>query len=318
MTKQPVVAPHGEALRTETASERASAPARGPFRQRLVVVADDLGQSREVNRAVALAHDQGILGAASLMAGGEAFEEAVEVALARPSLSVGLHVTLCDGLAVLPPSRIPDLVRSDGRFRDSPASAGLAYHFRRRRLLPQIEAELEAQFDRAERAGVRLHHIDGHHHLHMHPLIFDAVCRLASRRGISWIRLTGEGWLEGIEPRSLLAIPLRAVTWCAFGLLRMRGRRRAIGAGLRAADRVYGLYRTGSIDEGYLEALLPRMRGSINELFTHPSLETAGGRNELAALLSRRVEECARSSGILLSNYRDLAGEALPPEGGRR
>jgi hypothetical protein len=154
----------------------------------------------------------------------------------------------------------------------------------------------------------------------MHPVIFDAICRRASRRGVSWIRLTGEDLLEGIEPRGLLAIPPRTLSWCAFGLLRRRGRRRAAAAGLRAADRVYGLYRTGAIDEGYLAGLLPRMRGSIIELFTHPTLETAAGRNELAALLSRRVAESAGAAGISISSYRDLAGrrEVLPAEGGRR
>src|SRR5262249_8258654 len=137
MTSQPVAdAPPGAAVR-----DRAVRGTDRRGRRKLVVVADDLGRSREVNRAVALAHDQGILGSASLMAGGEAFDDAVDLALARPGLSIGLHVTFCDGRAVLPPARIPDLVRPDGRFRTGPAGAGLAYHFRRRRAGAQIEAE---------------------------------------------------------------------------------------------------------------------------------------------------------------------------------
>ncbi|HYA85902.1 MAG TPA: ChbG/HpnK family deacetylase, partial [Nitrospirota bacterium] len=56
-----------------------------------VVVADDFGSSSSVNHAVAEAHDRGLLTAASLMAGGSAFEEAVEIAQNRKGLSVGLH-----------------------------------------------------------------------------------------------------------------------------------------------------------------------------------------------------------------------------------
>ncbi len=288
------------------AGDEGRAAARGPVRRTLVVVADDLGKSREVNRAVALAHDRGILGAASLMAGGAAFDDAVETARARPTLSIGLHVTLCDGSAVLPRARIPDLVGPRGRFREGPFGAGVRYHFGRRRLLPQIEAEVEAQFDRLERAGLHPHHVDGHHHLHMHPLVFDMVCRQASRRGVSWIRLAGEDLAEWMGGGPSLSVPRDALSWFAFGLLRLRGRRRASAAGLRWADRVYGLCRTGRIDERYLEALLPRMRGSINELYTHPDQGTPEGRIELAALLSGRVMEGARAAGISLSSYRQL------------
>lgn len=64
----------------------------------LVTVADDLGRSASVNEAIAEAHDNGILTAASLMAGGEAFQDAIQIALKRRHLSVGLHATFCDGL----------------------------------------------------------------------------------------------------------------------------------------------------------------------------------------------------------------------------
>src|SRR5512143_820295 len=114
----------------------------------LVVVADDLGRSSLVNRAIARAFDRGFLTAASLMAAGDGFEEAVTLALLRPSLSVGLHLTLCDGRAVLPHRAIPGLVRQDGRFERSPFRAGVRYWHERNDLRAQIEREINAQFDR--------------------------------------------------------------------------------------------------------------------------------------------------------------------------
>jgi predicted glycoside hydrolase/deacetylase ChbG (UPF0249 family) len=69
-------------------------------RRFFVTVADDFGRTLSVNAAVAEAHDNGILSSASLMAGGEAFDDAVRISDARKTLSVGIHVTLCDGRAV--------------------------------------------------------------------------------------------------------------------------------------------------------------------------------------------------------------------------
>ena len=46
----------------------------------LVVGADDFGRSPSVNRAVAIACDWGVLTAASIVAGGDAFAEAVDLA----------------------------------------------------------------------------------------------------------------------------------------------------------------------------------------------------------------------------------------------
>jgi len=156
----------------------------------LVVVADDMGKSVSVNRAIAEAHDKGCLTAASIMAGGDAFDDAVKTILERSRLSAGLHITLCDGKAVLPHSRIPDITDQRGNFIKDPFAAGM--HYTKQRLLPQIEEEVAAQFERVEKAGIHPNHADGHHHLHMHPLIFKVICRQASGRGIGWIRIPNE------------------------------------------------------------------------------------------------------------------------------
>jgi predicted glycoside hydrolase/deacetylase ChbG (UPF0249 family) len=158
----------------------------------LVITADDFGRARSINRAVATACDWGLLTAVSLVAGGEAFDEAVGLVSRYPGLSVGLHVTLSDGPSVLPPSRIPDLVNSEGYFVRDPALAGLRYWRLRHRIAGQIEAEVEAQFNRLERAGIVLTHVDCHHHLHVHPVVFDIVARQAAQRNITWIRIPRE------------------------------------------------------------------------------------------------------------------------------
>ncbi|MDO8757569.1 MAG: ChbG/HpnK family deacetylase, partial [Elusimicrobiota bacterium] len=62
--------------------------------KRVIVTADDFGLSPEVNEAVRLAHEGGILTSASLMVRWPAAEHAAREAALRPSLTVGLHVDL--------------------------------------------------------------------------------------------------------------------------------------------------------------------------------------------------------------------------------
>src|SRR5262245_48213452 len=61
---------------------------------RLIVNADDFGQSAGVNQGVFQAHDAGIVTSASLMVRWPAAAEAARGARSRPRLSLGLHIDL--------------------------------------------------------------------------------------------------------------------------------------------------------------------------------------------------------------------------------
>jgi hopanoid biosynthesis associated protein HpnK len=279
-----------------------------------IIVADDFGSSSSVNLAVAEAHDEGILTAASLMAGGTAFEEAVEIARRRKGLSVGLHVTLCDGKAVLPSSEIPDLADSSGCFENDPSRAWMKY--RRPGLLRQLHRDIEAQFDRLEKAGVTPTHIDGHHHLHMHPAVFALLCRQASRRGIRWIRIPREPLTFLLRFPSLRRGAMPFIEWAVFNVLGKMYGSKARTYGLRSFDAVYGLARTGRFDERYLMHILSHARGSF-EIFTHPDTGTAAGQRELEALTSRAARAALAASGAVLAGYRELSADKQIPDGAR-
>jgi len=226
------------------------------------------------------------------MAGGDAFEEAVRIAHDHRRLGMGLHVTVCDGQMILSSDRVPGISGRDGRFEPSPARAGARLWRRRGQLLSEVQEEIAAQFDRAERAGVVLTHVDGHHHMHMHPLVFPIVCREASRRGIRRVRIPRGDLHDG-----------RLTEWVLFGVLGGINRRTAARHGLAASGRVHGLARTGRVDEDYLIDLLPRLGLGLNELFVHPDLDTEEGRRELAAVTSPRVREKVAELGIELVSF---------------
>ncbi|HXX82326.1 MAG TPA: ChbG/HpnK family deacetylase [Thermodesulfovibrionales bacterium] len=276
-----------------------------PGKKYLVVVADDLGRSSGINRAVAEAHDKGIVTCASIMVGGEAFQEAVQIALDRSGLAVGLHVTLCDGRAVLPHSSIPSLTDAEGYLEKSPARAWIKYT--RPALLSQIESEVEAQFDRLAMAGLYPVHVDCHHHLHMHPFIFEVICRQASKRGVSWVRIPVESLPVVLDLRSRSRGMMPFVEWTVFGIVGMLNKRIVMKYGLRTACHVYGLSRTGGIDEEYLLDVLTHITGKVNEFFTHPDISTEAGRREVQALTSAQVRERVAALDITKANYRELS-----------
>jgi hypothetical protein len=277
-------------------------------RRYLVVVVDDVGLTSSVNQAVSAVHGWNMVTALSLAAGGAAFGEAVKMVERRPHLSAGLHVMLSDGPSVLPHSAIPGLVRPDGHFRKSPLLAGLCYWLHRRTLKGQIEAEVEAQFDRFEKSGLHPTHVDCHHHLHMHPVIFDVIARAAAQRGVRWIRIPREPASLVLNLHFPLPDPRAFVRWLVFGPLTGRNLFVAHRYGLRSATNVYGLSATGKIDEKYLLALMPLIEATTSELYLHLDMGTTAGRDEMKAVSSIRVREAMERRGVIPVNFNELTG----------
>lgn len=270
-------------------------------RRRLIVTADDFGESRSVNEAVIRAHREGILTCASLIVGGEAFEEAVELARAHPKLGVGLHLTVCCGRPVLPASHVPDLVNEEGRFSDCPLEAGLKYFFNRaaRR---QLEKEIEAQFEKFEATGLALDHLNGHLHFHLHPTVFGIIQRVWRRFHVRALRLVREPW-ELNFLRESGRWGYRISHAAVFGWLSGRAVAELKRSDVTFVEQVFGLLENGRMNEDYLLGLLEQLPDGVSEVYFHPSVEK---RTELEALTSERVAAAVRKKGVELIRYQDL------------
>lgn len=228
--------------------------------------------------------------------------EAVALAKANPRLGVGLHLTLLCGQAGLPPRSIPGLTDDQGRFSDSPFAVGWRYFFRRR-LRSALEAELGEQFRRFHATGLRLDHVNGHLHLHLHPVVLDLLLRNARRWGLTRVRLTRDPfWLNARLARGHWLYRLSHAL--IFGALAARARPKLAALNLPHTRRVFGLLQNARVDEAYLLALLPRLPAGDHELYSHPSAE--GSSLELDALLSARVRALVADQGIRLIRYQDL------------
>lgn len=274
----------------------------------VILNADDWGRSPEINAAVVKAHREGVVTSASLMVTGEAFEDAVCLARATPTLAVGLHLVVVNGRAALPHKEIPHLVDGSGRFPDDPLRVGLHYAFSRA-AQAELAKEVAAQFVRFAATGLPLSHVDGHQHLHVHPVVFNLLLPLAEQHGAYGVRLPRDDlWLalRHDRDRALVkvawAVALALICrWCAH---RMRGRR------LVTPRRVVGVLQSGRMHEAYVVEVLRRLR-SPAELYFHPSLaeqrEALGpNRGDLATLLSPAVRQAIAVRGLRLTTYQGL------------
>jgi hopanoid biosynthesis associated protein HpnK len=273
-----------------------------PALRRLIVNADDFGRSASINQAVSRAHREGILTSASLMVNEPAFEEAVALARENPQLGVGLHLTLLCGHSALPPERIPGLVNARKEFTHNPARAGFRYFFQRR-LREQLRREIHAQFEKFRATWLCLDHVNGHLHLHLHPVVFRILMEDAPQLGIERLRLTFDPFRLNLRLASGRLL-YRGLHAAIFHWLAARARPVMRQRGLRHTKAVFGLLQNARVDEGYVTRLLANLPAGDSELYSHPSLDEF--RNEFDALISPRVREQVKQLGIKLIRYQDL------------
>jgi len=273
-----------------------------PVLRRLIVNADDFGRSHSINQAVVRAHREGILTTASLMVNEPGLDEAVALAKQNPKLGVGLHLTLLCAHSALPPEKIPGLVNARGEFSNNPVGAGFRYFFNRS-LREPLRAEIHAQFARFHATGLPLDHVDGHLHLHLHPVVFGILMEDAEKLGIRHLRFTRDCLARSrrmARGRWFYRVSHAAIhQW-----LSRRAREPLRQRGIKHAQITFGLLQDSHVDEEYVLKLLPELPPGDSELYSHPSLDEF--RHEFDALVSPRVKELVKKLGIELIRYQDL------------
>jgi hopanoid biosynthesis associated protein HpnK len=279
--------------------------------KQLIITSDDFGLSSGVNRAVEQAWREGVLTCASIMPGGAAFEEALEIARRNPGLQVGLHLTLVQSRPVLPPEEIPGLVDARGNFSDNPVAAGMRYFFDKG-LRSQLEREIEAQIVRVRDAGIRLSHIDGHLNIHLHPTVFSILAELMPRYGITSMRLSRERLTHNLRFDRQRVVG-KAVERIIFGALAAHARPELDRRGIRYADEVKGVLNSGCMTERYILNILDGLGDGLTEIYFHPgclpdaeitrSMPNYRHQDELAAITSPAVRQKLKALRIAVRDY---------------
>jgi hopanoid biosynthesis associated protein HpnK len=252
--------------------------------RRLIVNADDFGLTRGVNRAVLELHHGGVLSSATLMARAAAAAEAIKMARASASLSVGCHVVLVDGEPALPPGDLPTLCdQRTGLFCQGLggfAPRALAGKIQ----AAEIEAEAAAQIALLQGSGLCLTHVDTHKHTHMFPVVLRALLRAARAAGIGAVRNPFEpAWSRRATPGAPL---LRRMEVALLHQLEPTFRRIVAEAGFTTTDGALGVLATGTLDAATVLSLLMHAPEGTWELVTHP-----GYNDEELALVRTRLRQ---------------------------
>jgi len=275
--------------------------------RRLIVNADDFGLTAGVNRAIVEAHEGGVVSSATLMANGQAFDEAIDLAHSRPRLGVGCHVVLVDGVPLLEQTQVGSLLDGGGNssggphFRDGIAKFG-ALALLGRLSADEIEAEATAQIRKLQGAGIEVTHLDSHKHTHLFPRVLRPLLRAAKLCGVTAIRNP----FERIQGSQLAASPSLWRRWTEVGLLRSLARqfREAVEqAGISTPDGTLAIVATGALDEHLLRLMVENLPDGTWEMVCHPGYNDS----DLQAVRTRLRESREQELRILTSqSTRDL------------
>ena len=283
--------------------------------RRLIVNADDFGLTRGVNRGILEAHRQGIVTSATIMANGQAFDDASERVTATSRLSVGCHVVLVDGRPVLGGQTLSNNRFDDGRFFENLSAFALRASSGNVNA-DDIEAEATAQIRKLQAAGVVVSHLDTHKHTHIIPAVLRPLLRAARACGVPAIR-------NPFGPVHVSIVAKHPKLWKQFGkitILRGLGkpfRRSVAAAGMLTTDGTVGIVATGAMDARLFEDIVTGLPEGTWELVCHPGYDDAdldGIRTrlresravELRLLISPEAREILDRGKVQLISYREL------------
>lgn len=282
---------------------------------RLLFNADDFGIHAEVNAAIVDCCQRGVLTSTSLLAGGKAFEEAVQLLSSVPDLGVGIHTALVGGLEpVLPVEKVPSLVTEEGLFVDSHTTfikkvmtGAINYN--------EVYAELDAQFEKIVSHGVDVTHVDGHQHMHVLPTIQPIIFSLMKKYGIYKLRLPEEKlfYLNGNYN------PIRFIGKAGLSHYAHYAKPKARNLGFAYPRYFWGMMNGGHMTEDTVLSILESVKTRVgsHEIMVHPGRSnTVLAQNyswqymweeEAKMLMSPRIKNWIQEHSIQLINYRDIS-----------
>lgn len=276
----------------------------------LIVNADDFGRHELINRAVEIAFRTGILKSATIMAGGNFFEDAVKIAKKNKNLGVGIHFTLANGFPVLPPENIPTLVNDDGVFHEN-YIIFLKKYLQGKISHDEIKSELAAQLEKVQRAEINLTHFDSHQHLHHIPGIIDIALDLAKNAKIFKMRVSHSKIFDG----ELDSIG-KFIGRLGLGSLAKFATHKAHKKNFATPEHFAGIVAGESVSENFLENLIENLQEGTTEIMLHPGTDNKILQNycdwqhdfeeELRAVTSDKILKLIDEKNIFVTNFESV------------
>jgi chitin disaccharide deacetylase len=282
------------------------------------VNADDYGYFPGVSRGIIECARQTVITAAGIISNSPYFDEHIKWLKEVETIDTGLHLNLTYGRP-LATGIARTLSKWNGYFPGKlKLSIGLSTH---QIPLDLIVEECRSQIRRCLDAGLTLNFINSHEHIHMWPMLYSKVCKLADEFNVAYIRNSKPEWDFGLRQgyragviRDLFLQPMFSVN--------QRCRR-------KLSPELIGMSGSGKLTYKYLEKRFSSLQpGRIYELMCHPGhteplqvydqrlLFCHNWEGELRLLKSNEFHKLCKSCGIQLIRFRDLADGYQPYTGG--
>lgn len=225
----------------------------------LKIIADDLGLYKSVNDGIVFLLKEKKIDGASLMANGEAFEDAIGQCINNQLYNIGIHLNLVEQESVI--SGKP-MLKNHRVFFIKYILGLIKKDF--------IQRELEAQVQKVIQAGIKPVFINGNQHLHLLPGIMDMVMVLAVKYGINYIRIVN-------EPASLKRGKLfRQAQVLFLNFLSKFAKKKIKKSGLKCNDFFVGFVNAGNLSEDDIKQareLMENNHDKVIEMGCHPGFE---------------------------------------------
>lgn len=284
--------------------------------KKLIITADDLGLTPEINKGIYKAHQAGLLTCAALLMNAPATDQGIEIARELKTLETGLHLSIVEGISLR--NKRSTVTDEIDYFKGNICLIRHWKEFAKKFYLGKInnkelEEELELQFQLFLKNFDNIPFLNGTQHLHVLPGVWDIVLKLSLKYQVKAIRLPAlsmpnSTWLN---IKSLFLLPFQL-----FGEI---ARRDLKGTNIKVASNVFGMQYSGKINERKFLKLIRSAPFRASEIVMHPgyacsqlrhnlpwSYETFDWEMERKTLTSPDVADYISKNLIQLINFSNL------------
>lgn len=251
---------------------------------RLLMRADDMGNSYGRTLGIIKAHKEGIITSTSIMATSQFFEESVRLCKQNPKLAIGAHVTLFGTRTrpALSPATVPSLLTPEGFFYEGLADVKHELNVK------EMEAEITAQVDRGKAAGLRVVYLDWHRS--MPEAAIEIISRICNERKLLF------GQARNGSVYGYGRVPLMRETWPT---LKTPDGQRVI----------YAAPSFGKEDQEFFFSALGALKPGKWIGVVHPGTGEPQRASVVELLCAPRTKEIIKAKNIQLVSYNDLWNE---------
>ena len=248
---------------------------------KLIVNADDYGKSMGINHGIIDAYKYGVLTSTTIMANGKYFEHGISLLQENPGLGAGVHLVLTYGKPLT--AEVSTITDENGNFFEIGELIERLDSFDEK----EIEAEFRAQIKKVEDCGIRISHLDGHHHVHTMGTVLNVTKKLAKELNVP-IRWNIERTEEVLNGKDIKTTEDFSAYW----------------------------YDENVTEENFINIMKSALDKDSMEIMCHPayidnylytvSLYSLPRMVELEILMSNKIMDFVKNNQIQLINYHEL------------